>query len=203
MPQKATHIFTGREISIAYALGAERIVGHDAQFLNANPSLVPIFVSQLFQSLEVAIKYAGIESKLFTEPEARQRSMRHGHGIKELANLAAEKLGSSGTIQPVVMAMTCCNECKNSEGLIREMICGGKFSRTRDCYASRCLGYGQVADGDFAYCSPIPDWIAAVKETATNLPKTIGYLSQWRQSPSRSKHFAIWAKNGQKHGNGE
>ena len=74
------------------------------------------------------------------------------------------------------------------------MISGAQFEKTRESYASRCLGYGQVADGDFALVTGIPQWIAAVKETASNLPKIIDVLLAWKTSPSRSPYFAIWLK---------
>lgn len=75
------------------------------------------------------------------------------------------------------------------------MICGKEFEKTRECYASRSLGYAQVSNGDFALINDIPSWIAAVKETANNLPKIIDILSQWKASPSKSKHFAIWVRS--------
>lgn len=192
MNEQKKHIFTGQEAATAYALSAERIFGNDG-FLNANPSVVPIFVSELFQSLEISIKHASIESGLFTENEARNRAMRSGHGIKELATLAVEKLGGD-PFEPIVMAMTHFNTHDRSKEIIRHMICGTGFEKTRECYASRCLGYAQVADGDFALITDIPNWIESVKQTANNLPKIIDILSQWKASPSKSKHFAIWIR---------
>jgi hypothetical protein len=193
MTKQKQHIFSGQEAAMAYAMAAERIFGNDYEFLNLNPSVIPIFVSQLFQSLEISIKHAGIESGLFTEAEARDRAMRSGHGIKELATLACERLGGDPFV-PILMAMTHLNKQENSEEVIRLMICGMEFEKTRLSYASRRLGYAQVADGDFALVGDIPSWIAAVKETANNLPKTIDIISQWKASPSKSKHFAIWLR---------
>lgn len=80
-------MYTGQEAATAYAVAAERVFGDDGAFLNANPCVVPIFVSNLFQSLEISIKTAGIESGLFVMEEARARENRAGHGIKELAAL--------------------------------------------------------------------------------------------------------------------
>ncbi len=188
------HIFGGQDIALGYALGAERIFNNDLEFLNHNPSVIPIFVSLLFQSLEVSIKHAGIESGLFTEREARGGGMRSGHGINELAALAVERLGGTPFV-PLLMAMTHFNVGTLSKEIIQRMICGAEFEKTRDCYASRCLGYGQVADEDFALVRDIPSWIRAVKETAVNLPKTIEIIKQWKASPSKSKHFAIWIKS--------
>lgn len=191
MNECRTHSYTGQEAATAYALSAERLCGSDCVFLNANPSLVPIFVSQLFQSLEISIKHAGIESGLFTEYEARNSAMRSGHGIKELAALAVEKLGGD-PFDPIVMAMTYFNTDDRSKEIVRLMICGKDFEKTRECYATRCLGYAQVANGDFAVITGISSWVESVKQTASNLSKTIDILSQWKASPSKSKHFAIW-----------
>lgn len=178
---------------MAYAISAERIFANDYNFLNTNPPVVPIFVSQLFQSLEISIKHAGIEAGLFTASEARHSAMRSGHGIKELARLAVEKLGGE-PFGPILMAMTRFNAHENSAEIIRQMICGKEFEKTRECYASRCLGYAQVEDGHFALVSDISMWIAAVKETAGNLAKTVDIISEWKASPSESKHFAIWVQ---------
>ena len=187
------HIFTGQEAAVTYALSAERIFNNDFDFLIKERAVIPIFVSLLFQSLEISIKHAGIASGLFTEKEARKSAMRNGHGIKEFATLAAKRLRRS----PVdfLSAMTNFNIHPNSAEVILQMIRGEDFEKTRACYASRCLGYAQVADGDFSLIdSDISGWIAAVKETATNLPKAIDILSQWKASPSKSKHFTIGIK---------
>jgi hypothetical protein len=191
MSTQKNHIFTGREAALAYALSAERIFGNDYNFLNNNPAVIPIFVSQLFQSLEISIKHAGIESGLFTENEARNRAMRSGHGIKQLALLACEKLGGD-PFGPIVMAMCHFNKHPKSKEIIKLMICGNGFERTRESYATRSLGYAQVADGDFATIDDLASWIESVKETAINLGKTLDIFSQWKSSPSKSKYFAIW-----------
>lgn len=192
MSHEISHIFTDQEAAMAYALSAERIFGNDCEFLNTNHHVIPIFVSQLFQSLEISIKHAGIASGLFTEIEARdKRATRSGHGIKELATLTVEKLGGDSFV-PILMALTHCNAGTNSKEIIQQMIFGKAFEKTREKYASRCLGYGQVADGEFALIDNISSWINAVKETASNLPKAINVLTQWKASPSESKHFAIW-----------
>ncbi len=66
------HMFNLREAAIAYAKGAERILGEDTSFLNDNQELIPVFVSLLFQSLEISLKHLGIEAKLFSEQGSRQ-----------------------------------------------------------------------------------------------------------------------------------
>jgi len=193
MNKQTTRIFTGNEAALAYAISAKRICGDNADFLSANPAIVPIFVSLLFQSLEISIKQAGVDSGLFTMQEARARQQRSGHGIKELAALAVDRLGGD-PFGPVIMAMTFANTHTNSGRIIKEMICGDSLQKTRESYASRQLGYGEVAEGDFAIIEPLSDWIESVKETASNLPKIIDILSQWKASASKSKHFAIWLR---------
>lgn len=186
-------MFSGQEAAMAYALSADRILGQTSGFLDANPACVPIFVSLLFQSLEISIKQAGLKSALFSIQEARSRQQRSGHGIKELAVLAVEKLGGE-PFDPIVMAITFRNNRPNSAEIIRKMICGVELDKTRESYASRCLGYAQVTEGDFAIIEPLDQWVSAVKETAANLQTTIDILSQWKASPSSSKHFAIWLR---------
>ena len=192
MDTKKPHMFSLDEAAIAYVSVAEHI-GRDEAFVDANPAVVPIFVSMLFQSLEISIKHAGIESGLFTMQEARGKGKRSGHGINELATLAYKKLGGN-SFDAISMAMTFCNSGNSSSQFIREMICGSQMEKTRCAYASRRLGYGEVYQGDFAVIRPIAGWVDAVKQTAVNLQRTIDILSQWRASTSNSTHFAIWLR---------
>src|SRR5680860_14889 len=184
-------MYTDCEAARAYVLSAERIFGDGDGFVDANPACVPIFVSLLFQSLEISIKHAGIESGLFSMQEARSRQRGSGHGIKKLAALAVKKLGGD-SFDPIVTAMTFASTEPHTGEIIRQMICGPKLEQTRQSYASRSLGYAQVAKGDFAVIEPVKHWISSVKETAANLPSTIDVLSQWKASSSSSNHFAIW-----------
>jgi hypothetical protein len=186
------HIFTGQEVALAYALCAECLFGQGEDFLNENPMVMPIFVSHLFQSLEISIKHAGTESGLFTMQEAR--NTQKGHGINELATLAIGKLGGKGS--DLVMALTCFSpEDVRSSTIIAKMIYGKEFDTTRRCYCSRRLGYAEVENGEFRILDPIQEWVAAVKQTAINLNSTIEILTQWMASSSNSKHFAIWFTN--------
>lgn len=186
-----SHMFTTAEAALAYALAAERILGADASFLNQNPASVPIFVSFLFQSLEISIKHVGIESGLFTMLEARSARMRTGHGIAELADLVGEKL-SGQPFKPLVQALTYFHTEPNSAEIIHLMIHGAEFEKTRQSYAKRYLGYGEVAVGDFAVVDGLSHWVTAIKQTAVNLPKIVRIVSQWKNSPASSGPFAIW-----------
>jgi len=176
---------------MAYALSAERIAGHDVDFLQANPACIPIFVSLLFQSLEISIKHAGIESGIFKLEEVKKRKFGNGHGIKEIGALIVERLGLD-PFRPIVGALTYHNKGPNSAKIVRKMICAPELEKTRQSYAKRNLGYAYVEDKEFATMQPIPQWIDAVKETAANLPSAILILSQWKASASKSKHYAIW-----------
>ncbi len=99
-------MFNLQETATAYAKGAERILGEDATFLNGNKEVVPVFVSLLFQSLEISLKHLGLEANLFTEQEARDKKLtKNGHGINEIANLVNTRLGAD-TNYPVIMALT-------------------------------------------------------------------------------------------------
>ena len=175
MPTAAPHMFNLEEAAIGYALAAEHMFRDDGAFLNANPAVVPIFVSMLFQSLEISIKHAGIDSGLFTIEEARSRQNRSGHGVKELAALAVEKLGGD-PFDPIVMAMTFNNANSRSGTFLRKMIAAPEMEKTRESYTSRRLGYGQVAEGDFGLIQPIAEWIESIKQTAVGLPATIQIL---------------------------
>lgn len=191
MNTSGAHMFSLDEAAVAYAAAAEHMFAGDAALLNDTPAVVPLFVSMLFQAIEISIKHVGVESGLFTMQEARSRKNRSGHGVKELAALAVEKLGGD-PFDPIIMAMTCTNKSPRSERFIREMICGPALEKTRESYTTRCLGYGEVYTGDFAIIDPIAEWIDSVKQTAVNLSKTVDILSKWKASASASKHFAVW-----------
>lgn len=188
------HVYTFGEAALAYALCAEKICDGNVDFLNRNPGTIPIFVSMLFQSLEISIKHAGIESGLFTIQEAR--TQKKGHGIAELAQLAVEKLGGDDPRSSLIPALTIKIDGACQPGtVIGEMICGRAFEKTRQSYLSRRLGYAEIANGDFALFSSIRNWIESVKQTALNLDTTIDILKQWKNSTNSTtnpKVFAIW-----------
>jgi hypothetical protein len=177
-------MFTQQESATAYAVAAQHMLGDDTSFLENNAAVIPIFVSMLFQSLEISIKSAGVESGLFSMKEARSpQDTRSGHGIKELASLAEEKLGGDN-FNAIILALSFSNGQDRVAEFLHEMICGSALEKTRDSYASRRLGYGEVHKGDFALIYPVSEWVSAVKQTAMNLPTTIHILSQWRVSES-------------------
>lgn len=159
--------------------------------MQANHAVIPIFVTQLFQSLEISIKHVGLASNLITEAEARTRQVRSGHGIQELAALVNERL-QAGTSNPLVQALTFHQSDASHAEIIQKMIAGPEFEHTRESYATRKLGYGQVFDGDFAVVEGLATWVAAIKQTAVNLPTIVSIVSQWASQSGGAKPFAIW-----------
>lgn len=186
-----TRIFTREEAALAYALAAERLLGGDPSFLDGHRPIVPVFVTLLFQSLEISIKHIGIASGLFTEREARTRSVRSGHGIQELATLAVDRLQGK-PFDPLVQALTISQTTPLHAEIIRKMINGAEFERTRGSYAARKLAYGEVVDGDFAIVDDVVTWVAAVKATAIDLPRIVSVVSQWKSTAGASGPFAVW-----------
>lgn len=191
MSASAPAMFTRQDAALAYALSAERLLGSDAAFLQTNHAVIPIFVTQLFQSLEISIKHVGLASNLITEAEARARQVRSGHGIHELATLVNERL-QANTFDPLVQALTLRRSNLGHAQIIRKMISGAEFERTRESYATRKLGYGQVSEGDFAVVEGLAPWVAAIKQTAIDLPTIVSIVSQWASQAGRSGPFAIW-----------
>ena len=187
-------MFTLQEASTAYAKGAERILGEDANFINDNQELVPVFVSLLFQSVEISLKHLGIEAKLFSEQEARDRKLtKNGHGIREIADLINARLGADRDY-PVVMVLTAGLNNSEASEILRMMIFAPEFDATRQSYQSRNLGYAQLNPGELALLNGLRPWVVAVRNVAENLPTAVRVVTEWKNSDSNSKHFAIWYK---------
>lgn len=185
-------MYTFKELAVAHADSAECLLDENFRFLTEHPAVVPVFVNLLFQSIEISIKYACVESGVYKLEDARK--VKNGHWIDELAKLAFEKLGFD-SFDPIIDALTQENKGQNSKKIIREMICGNDFAETRKAYASRRLSYGEVFGGDYAIIQGNLDiWVAAVKETAENLDTAVEIFSQWKASVSTSKHYGIFYK---------
>jgi hypothetical protein len=179
---------------LGYAKAAERVLGEDATYINDNQELVPVFVNLLFQSLEISLKHLGLEAGLFTQQEARDRTLtKNGHGIKELATLVNSRLGTdSDDNYPVVMALTAGNSERGAEEYLHKMLFAKEFESSRNAYQTRNLGYSQLSAGELKLLDGLKPWVTAIRVTAENLPTAIGVVTQWKNSPSQSKHFAIW-----------
>ncbi len=185
-------MFSMQEAALAYAKAAERVLGEDGKYIEDNQELIPVFVSLLFQSLEISLKHLGIEAKLFTEQEARDKHLtRNGHGIKEIADLLNTRLGADKDY-PVVTALTAGLSGSQAADYLHKMIFNKEFGSCRQAYQSRNLGYSQLKPGELKLLSGPRIWVVAVKEVAENLPSAIEIVSGWKNSSSKSRHFAIW-----------
>lgn len=194
MQEEAARIFSFQEAAIAYAKAAERILGPDIRFLEKNPELVPVLVTLLFQSLEISLKHLGIEAELLTEREARNKKLKNGHGVKEIAELVNAKLDANNDY-PVINVLTVRSKNKTDASLIQKMLFGSEFEATRTSYERRNLGYLSVNQGDFAIVEGLKPWVLAVRQVAENLTAAVNIVKQWKSSPSGSKHFAIRFNN--------
>lgn len=184
------YAYTRKEMAMGHALVAERLLGAD-HFLDEHKAGVPMFVSTLFQSLEVSIKHVGIEGGLFTEEEARSRATRAGHGILELATLFYERLNGKD-FTPVKMALTFKAEGANTAQIIAKMLCAPEFESTRQLYATRRLVYGEINDGEMAFVNGLRAWAEALKDVAAHLDAAVDVVRQWQKCKGASPVFAIW-----------
>lgn len=185
-------MFNLENTASAYAKTAERILGCDSSFLEKNQEILPVFVELLFRSIETSLKHIGIESKLFTEKESRDRTLTdNGHGIIKIANLINSRLGSSNDY-PVITALLAGINGERYSQVIRAMLFDPKFEPTRSAYANRNLGYLQIESGDLQYITDLKVWVDAVKAVSDNLSNSISVVSQWNASSSNSATFAVW-----------
>lgn len=173
-------MFTLQEAALAYAKGAERILGEDGMYINNNQELVPVFVSLLFQSLDISLKHLGLEARLFTEQEARDRKLTgNGHGINEIADLVNTRLGADKDY-PVVMALTAGLKNNQAGDFLQNMIFAKEFDSSRQAYQSRNLGYSQLKPGELKLLNGLKPWVVAIKEVAENLPTAIRIVCEWK-----------------------
>ena len=187
-------MFSLQDAAIAYAKAAKRILGEDAIFLSDNQNVIPVFVSLLFQSIEISLKHLGIESQLFTKQESRDKKLtKNGHGVKEIADLVNDRLGANKNY-PVIMALTAGLKNTQTAGILEKMIFAQEFEPTRRSYQNRNLGYAQLTSGELQLLNELKPWVVAVEEVAQNLPVAIGIVSKWKKSNSNSTTFAIWYK---------
>lgn len=192
MADEKPHLFVRADAALAYANVADRIVGDSADYLDKNPAVVPLFVQSLFQSLEISIKHVGIESTLINEHDLRdKKTTKNGHGVNELCAMLCAALRAE-TKRPLVSALTFNASDPQFFSLIGEMIYGEGFDRTREMYARRRLGYGEVAAGDFAIVADARRWVDAVIYVASNLSAAIRILGEWKSSDKASSTFGIW-----------
>ena len=146
------------------------------------------------RSYEISLKHLGIESRLFTSKESRDRKLtNNGHGIEEIAGLVKARLGATRD-DPVIMALTAGIDNEEAAEFLRYMIFSPELESTRRSYQKRNLGYGQLKRGELFFPNALKPWVDAVLDVAENLPNVIKIVSQWKQSESKIPHFAIWYK---------
>ncbi|SET96280.1 hypothetical protein SAMN04487962_1771 [Marinobacter segnicrescens] len=185
-------MFDFQEAAKGYAKAAERVLGEDAEFLNKNQEVIPVFVALLFQSMEISLKHLGVQAGLFSIQETKDKKLkRNGHGVGEIASLINERLGASKDF-PVVNALTARMSGGEHSEIVREMLFGSKFEATRQSYQRRNLGYLQLEQGDLALVRGLKPWVSAVRDVAENLPVAVDVVKQWKSSSGSSRSFAIW-----------
>jgi hypothetical protein len=185
-----TNMYSLQDAAKAYAKGAKRSLGEDANFLNANLEIVPIFVSLLFQSLEISLKHLGIESGLFTRDEAIKQM---GHDVKKIAVTVNQRLGVNKDY-PVIKLLTYGAPPTNKfDKRIQLMLFSSGFEPTRKSYQKRTLGYLELKQGDLQLLTKgVKPWVDAIEYVSENLPSAISVVSQWEKSKSSSTNFEKW-----------
>lgn len=187
-------MYSLQDAAIAYAKAAKRILGEDAIFLSDNHNIIPVFVSLLYQSIEISLKHLGIESQLFTRQESRDRQLtKNGHGVKEIADLVNDRLGANKNY-PIIIALTAGLNNTQTAEILQNLIFSLEFEPTRRSYQNRNLGYAQLTSGELQLFNGLKPWVVAVEEVAQNLPVAIGVVSEWKKSNSNSTTFAILNK---------
>jgi len=163
------------------------------KYLEKNPEIVPIFISHLFQSLEISLKHFGIESKLFTKKESRSKLFTdNGHNINKIAKLANNRLGTNNNDYPLIMALTFGLDKNSTPEIINKMIFGKEFKPTRKSYKERKLVYSELNTEEIQIINSLKDWVFAVISVAENLDVSVKIASKWKLSNSKHTNFAIW-----------
>ena len=122
-----------KEAALGHAKAAERMVDQEAEFLNSNEEVIPVFINMLFQSVEITIKAFAIETGMATERELRDRRTRNGHGILELANLINSKLEGVSIIDLLLPLRGFANSNSVLKAMIlTEQLFSAKLSRKQE-----------------------------------------------------------------------
>ncbi len=163
-------MYSLKEVAIAHAKAAERLFEPNAEFLNCNEEVIPVFINLLFQSVEVILKSLAIESGLATKNELRHsKTTRNGHGVKELASLINEKIGSDKVLDLLLPR----RGFAISNDILKAMVFGHEFEPSRDAYARRNITYSQFGEGDLQLISGAKDWVKAVMSAANNIETAV------------------------------
>lgn len=168
-------MFSLKEVAIAHAKAAARLLEPNAEFLNSNEEVIPVFVNLLFQSVEVIIKSLAIESGLADEKELRDReTTRNGHGIRELACLINGKIGADVIVDLLLPK----RGYAVSNEMLKIMIFGTEFAPSRNAYASRKITYSQFGAGELQLFGSANDWVKAVMSAAKNIESAISKINR-------------------------
>lgn len=159
-------MFTLMEAAIAHAKAAEKLLEPEAEFLNKNEEVIPVFVNLLFQSLELTLKSFATEANLATEQELRDRkSTRNGHGVKELASLINTKLSSGGNVVDLLLPK---QGYAKSNSILNAMVFGVEFEPSREMYLKRNITYAQFGVGQLQVLGGAKEWVISIMRAAEN-----------------------------------
>ena len=162
-------MFTFKEAAVAHALAAEKLLEPDTIFINKE-AMVPIFVNLLLQSLEITLKSFAIEAKLANEDELRYgKNLRHGHGIKEIAEFINTKIGNRSLVDILLPRQG----YAISNSIIQTMIFDDCFAPTRESYINRNIAYSQFKKGELQIVQGLKSWVEAVKSAALNIESAV------------------------------
>ena len=158
-----------KEAALGHAKAAERMVDQEAEFLNSNEEVIPVFINMLFQSVEITIKAFAIETGMATERELRDRRTRNGHGILELANLIDSKLEGVSIIDLLLPL----RGFANSNTVLKAMVFGEEFSPSRESYIQRNITYAQFRLGELQVIGGVKEWVEAIRKAAENIDDAV------------------------------
>lgn len=162
-------MFSLREIALAHAVVAEKLLHDNGDFLKNNEAAVPVFVNLLFQALEITLKSFAIESGIAEEGELRSKRTKKGHGVKEIAELINERLNGESVVD-VLLPM---RGCANSNGILKAMIFDSRFAPSRESYSKRDITYSQFKKGELQLIDDVKAWVKAVKLAAEKVELAI------------------------------
>lgn len=159
-------MYSLREVALAHAIAAEKLLEPDGEFLNSNEAVIPVFINLLLQSLEITLKSVAIDSGLATEYELRdKKKTRNGHGVEELAKLIEEKNGGNSVVDLLLSRQG----YADSNAIVKAMLFDPRFEPTRDSYAKRNITYCDLSAGDLQVIGGSKSWATAVILAAKNI----------------------------------
>ena len=185
-----------KDAASAYARGAQIIIGESPEHLNQYRALVPVVVSNLYQSIEISIKYAGVESGVLQESEIRgfrsnplpQHLQHNGHDIDLLLGAIDHRLEMDGSGAGVCAIQICAGDLVGRE-LIRTMLTDSRLKSTRDAYCSRRLGYVEIESKEVSFPTALPAWSAATICVAESIDGAVAALKELSGTPlEKRKH---------------